>query len=77
MTWLALEEVATELRIEPATLLRLTRKGDGPPLVKVTRGIYRIRRTDLEEWLVRRRVLSDGESLAMRQEQRRPDFWGG
>jgi len=37
-------------------------RGDGPPMIRISRKMIRYRRSDLEDWLVERRVAPGGES---------------
>lgn len=51
MTWIDVDDVAEELGITKALLRRMARKREFPELLHVTRGKYRVRRTDYEAWL--------------------------
>lgn len=44
------DDVCAELRIGLAALKRMARRGEYPELLHVTRGAYRVLRTDHEAW---------------------------
>lgn len=48
--WLDAKTIATSLGITLAALQRMARRRDFPELLHVTRGVYRVRRTDYEAW---------------------------
>ncbi|MFY9341145.1 MAG: hypothetical protein WAT39_01560 [Planctomycetota bacterium] len=46
--------VTRELGITLPVLRRMSRKGEYPELLHVTRGVYRVRRVDHESWMAAR-----------------------
>lgn len=54
----SLDEVAEILNINPETLARMRRAGDGPPCIKVTPHLVRYPIREFHEWLKSREVVS-------------------
>jgi hypothetical protein len=48
--WLNASQIAETLDIEFAALKRMSRRGEFPELLHVSRGVYRVRRADYEAW---------------------------
>lgn len=48
--WLDAKQVAESLGITLASLQRMARRREFPELLHVSRGVYRVRRTDYEAW---------------------------
>lgn len=48
--WLNASAIAEALDIEFAALKRMARRREFPELLRVSRGVYRVRRTDYEAW---------------------------
>lgn len=48
--WLDAKHVAAELGVKLEALQRMARRREFPELLHVTRGEYRVRRTDYEAW---------------------------
>jgi len=45
------KELATYLRVSPATIRNWRQKGVGPPWVELEHNVYRYRRSDIGKWL--------------------------
>jgi hypothetical protein len=48
--WLDASTIAASLGVDLAVLKRMARRREFPELLHVTRGVYRVRRTDYEAW---------------------------
>ena len=51
------QDVARELGIAPSTLRSACKRGEGPPLLRLTQRCYGVRRGDLEAWKQTRDVI--------------------
>ncbi len=56
-------EVAAQYGLSRRWLELAACRGDGPPMVRISRRMVRYRRCDLEKWLASREVSSTSQSL--------------
>lgn len=57
--WLDAKQVADELGVTLAVLQRMARRREFPEMLHVTRGVYRVRSTDLAAWQEARMTSSE------------------
>lgn len=49
-------DVAWELGVSPTTLRQICRKGEGPPLLRLSERCFAVRRGELDAWIETRKV---------------------
>lgn len=49
-------DVARELGVSPTTLRQMCRKGEGPPLLRLSERCFGVRRGELDAWVETRKV---------------------
>ena len=68
--------VAEELLIPFAQLQRMARRGEYPELLNVTRGVYRVRKTDHQAWMQSRWTRAQMASDELEAERMRAALGG-
>ncbi|WP_157914187.1 helix-turn-helix domain-containing protein [Methylorubrum populi] len=49
-------DVARELGVSPTTLRQICKRGEGPPLLRLSERCFGVRRGDLDAWIETRKV---------------------
>lgn len=76
-TYLDLRAVAKSLGVPLTTLRRMAERGEYPELLRITRGVYRVRAGDHEAWLASRWTSAEAARAELLHERAKAQLLGG